>query len=171
MKKVWRLLVLVTVVVLAAPAALALEAKVGVLDLNQVLEQSEAGKVATAELAALVESKQRLVDEMGAVIDKLNLELLAKADSLPQNEREAKQAELEQLIADYQQTAAQAEAEIQGRAQELQHQILAEIGEVLRFIGERDGYMVILDVTMVHYYSPVSDITAEVIRTYNEARN
>lgn len=171
MKQTWRLLVLVMAVALTAPMVLAAETKIGVLDLNKVIEQSAAGQAAGAELAALVAGKQQLVDDKGAVIDQLNWELFTTADALSPAERAAKQAELEELIADYQEIAAAAEAEIQARAQELQNRILAEIAEVVQYIGRRDGYTVILDVSLVHYFSPAVDITAEVIRTYDEARN
>jgi Skp family chaperone for outer membrane proteins len=52
------------------------------------------------------------------------------------------------------------------QAEELRNQLLAEIAQVFRVIGQ-EGFDVILDVTMVHYYSAVVDITYEVIRKYN----
>lgn len=170
MKKVSLLVVMAMIAIIAVPRVLAAEVKVAVMNLNTVIEHSDAGKAANAELAVLIESKQKQVDAKGAVIEQLNKELSEKGESLKPEEKEAKQAELDQLIVEYQQLAAQAEAEIQARAQELRNQILAEIGEVLRIIGDRAGYTMILDISMVHYYSHVIDITTEVIRTYNQLR-
>jgi len=71
------------------------------------------------------------------------------------------------MVAEYEQAVADADAEVQAKAQEFRNQIIADIAEVLRVVSAEEGYDLILDISMVHYYSQLIDITWEVIRKYN----
>lgn len=152
--------ILVMVVLMSAAVPVAAAApKVAVMDLNMVITESEAGKAASAQLEAFIQERQAAVDGKAEAIRKL------------QEEETSGQLELEQLVSEYETLVAQSEAEIQAKAEEMRSQILVEIGEVLLVLGEQEDYSLIMDTSIVHYYTQAIDITWEVIRKYNELRS
>lgn len=167
---VYMVLAAAVIIMAMGPVSLAAQTKVAVMDLTVVINQSDAGKQANTELTALVARKQAEVDAMAANIESFAQQLQEQLDSLTDEEKATKQEELNQMIADYEQAVADADAAVQARAEELRNQIIAELAQVLQIIGAEEGFDVILDVSMVHYYSQVVDITYEVIRKYNALR-
>lgn len=163
-------LIAVALVLTASPIALGAGTRVVVMDLNVVMSESDAGRAASNELGALIAVKQAEVDEMAAAIEALSQELEEQSDSLTDEEKAAKQEELDQMIADYEQAVIAAENEVQAKAQELRDQLLYEIAQVLQIICREEGYDLVIDVSVVHYYSEIIDITSEVIRKYNSLR-
>jgi len=162
----WALLL--AILTAAAVPVAAAEGKVAVMDLDMIITESEAGKVAAAQLEALIQEKQALVDTRAEAILELQGEL--EAASAQGREDASKQEELQRLVAEYQQLVEDSEAEIQARAAEMRNQLLSEIGEVVRRIGIRDNYALILDVSLVHFYTQAIDITWDVIREYNSLK-
>lgn len=112
-------LIAVALVLTASPIALGAGTRVVVMDLNVVMSESDAGRAASNELGALIAVKQAEVDEMAAAIEALSQELEEQSDSLTDEEKAAKQEELDQMIADYEQAVIAAENEVQAKAQEL----------------------------------------------------
>ena len=151
----------------AAVPVVAAETKVAVMDLNTVITESEAGKAASAQLEALIQERQAAVDAKAEAIRKLQDEFEEAAMT---NKRTSEQRELEQSVSEYEALVAQSEAEIQAKAEQMRSQILVEIGEVLRAFGEQENYSLIVDTSIVHYYTLAIDITREVIRKYNELK-
>ncbi len=168
MRKYLSWILVMVVLMSAAVPVVAAEAKVAVMDLNMVMIESEAGKAASAQLEALIQERQAAVDSKAEAIRKLQEEVEEAAST---NERTSGQWELEQLVLEYETLVAQSEAEIQAEAEQMRSQILIEIGEVLRVLGEQENYSLILDTSIVHYYTQAIDITWEVIRGYNERKS
>ena len=167
MRKYLSLLLAMVVLMSAAAPAMVAEAKVAVMDLNMVITESEAGKAASAQLEALIQERQAAVDVKAEAVRKLREEV---EDAAVTNRRTSQQRELEQLVSEYEALVAQSEAEIQAKAEEMRRQILGEIGEVLRVLGEQENYSLIVDTSIVHYYTQAIDITREVIRKCNELK-
>ena len=151
----------------AVVPVMAAEAKVAVMDLNVVITESEAGKAASAQLEALIQERQAAVDAKAEAIRKLQAEVEETALT---SKRTSGQRELEQLVSEYEALVAQSEAEIQAKAEQMRSQISVEIGEVLRALGEQENYSLIVDTSIVHYYTQAIDITQEVIHKYNELK-
>lgn len=165
MRKYLSWILVMVVLMSAAVPVVAAAPKVAVMDLNIVITESEAGKEASTQLEALIQERQAAVDGKAEAIRKLQEEAAA-TDKEPSG-----QLQLEQLVSEYETLVAQSEAEIQAKAEEMRSQILVEIGEVLLVLGEQEDYSLIMDTSIVHYYTQAIDITWEVIRKYNELRN
>lgn len=146
------------------------QAKVGVVDLVTVIDESDAGIEANARLSEFVDERQADLDALESQISALQQELNQSADSLGEADRTAKQEQIDQMISDYVNRLNAYEAQIQEFTQILQQTLLAEIRAVLQYYGDQNGYDLILDSNAVLYYRPVVDLTYDVIRTYNELR-
>ena len=90
----------------------------------------------------------------------------AQSDSLTDYEKAAKEEELNKMLAE-RQAVAEADTEVQARAQELRNIMIADLAQVLQVLSAEEGYDLILDTSVTHFYSQLIDITWEVIRKYN----
>jgi Skp family chaperone for outer membrane proteins len=100
-------------------------------------------------------------------IESFSQELEAQSDSLTDDEKAAKEEDLNKMLAEYEQAVAEADTEVQARAQELRNIMIADLAQVLQVLSAEEGYDLILDTSVTHFYSQLIDITWEVIRKYN----
>src|SRR5690606_23886486 len=112
------------------------QAKIGIVDLVIVIDESEAGKAANAQLAQFIAVRQADLDGLEAQITDLELEVAESEDSLAPADLSAKQSQIDQLVTDYINRMNAYENEIQEFASILRQNILAEIGAVLQYYGD-----------------------------------
>jgi len=117
MKKIFLLLCMLFILPVSTQAEDTI--KVGAVDLQKVVYESEAGKKAISDLEALGKSKQSTIDEKRKVIEKLQSELEKQASALSSEAKKNKEDELEKLFRDYQRTVQDSQAEVKKREGEL----------------------------------------------------
>ncbi|MGB9715488.1 MAG: OmpH family outer membrane protein [Thermodesulfovibrionales bacterium] len=144
--------------------------KIGYIDLQRIVYESDAGKKAKSELDALIKSKQAIVDEKRQNLEKLKSELEKQASVLSPEARKAKQDEIEKMEREYLRLAQDSETELRKKDAELKEAIVKEIFELMDKIGKEEGYTLILDRSMVIYGNKEIDITNMVIKRYNESK-
>lgn len=146
------------------------ELKIGVVDLYRVLNESEEGKKAVSELQAMVESKQKSLEEKQKKITTLKEEFEKKKSVLNEEARKAKEDEIERLSRDLQRTAADYQVEIQKKQNEITQSLLKEIRQIINDIAQKEGYTLILEKTeqLILFNSPSIEITDKIISTLNQ---
>lgn len=144
--------------------------KIGYIDLQRIVYESDEGKKAKSELDALIKSKQAVVDEKRQNLEKLKSELDKQASVLSPEARKAKQDEIEKLEREYLRFAQDSETELRKKDAELKERIVKEIFELMEKIGKEEGYTLILDRSMVIYGNKEIDITNNIIKKYNESK-
>lgn len=144
------------------------QSKIGIVDLAIVIDESDAGKAANAQLAQFIAARQADLDTLEGQITGLETEL--SGESLAAADRSAKQTQIDQLVNDYMTRMNTYENEIQQVANVLRQNVLAEIGAVLQWYGDNNGFDMILDASAVLYYRRVVDLTYDIIREYNALR-
>lgn len=146
------------------------DAKIGVVNINRVISESNAGQKADATLVSLIETKQQELNQASEEIVKLKEELDKMGEEDEQKKK--KQAELNQAVSNYQQRVNEVNAEIQNTAQNLRNQLVKEIRVIINTIGEEENYALIFDAATVTYHTRVNiiDITGEVVRRYNQSQ-
>jgi outer membrane protein len=159
-------LIVFLLAVIMTPTAGAAQIKIGVIDTNTVIGQSDAGRAANDSLARFIEStkadltkRQKAIEDMRQSLDDA---------STPAEEREKKTLELDQLENELQAMISEAQKAIDNQAEEYRKLVLEDVGKVLALIAEENGYHVIIDSSSVFYYARLVDITWEVIRKYND---
>lgn len=157
---------------LVSPGAYAQEFKTGVVDLNKVLNESDTGKRARADLEGLIKSKQAQIDEKGKAAEKLKGDMEKQAAILTPEARKAKEEELERLVRDYQRLVTDANAEVKKRENEVMGSILGELRELIAKVGKEEKYTLILEAVpaVVLYFDKTLDITERMIKAYNEGK-
>lgn len=167
-----RKLILVVAIIFVLPlSSLAADSvKFGSIDLQKLLNESEAGKKAKSDLEALIKSKESNIKEKGEAIEKLRGELEKQASVLSGEAKKKKEDELEKLIREYQRIVQDSQAEVKKKEGELTDTIIKEIRETIEKIGAEEGYALIIERGMVLYSNKGIDITDRVMKKYNESK-
>jgi outer membrane protein len=144
--------------------------KFGSIDVQKVLNESEAGKKAKTDLEGLIKSKQTTIDEKGKSIEKLKADIEKQASVLSADARKNKEEELEKSVREYQRLVQDSQAEIKKKEAELTDTILKDIKDLVEKTGEQEGYALILEKGMILYSNKGIDITDTILKKYNESK-
>jgi outer membrane protein len=146
--------------------------KIGCIDFQKVLNESDAGKKAKSDLETLVKSKQTTIDEKGKTIEKMKADLEKQASVLSADAKKGKEEELEKLLREYQRLVQDSQTEVKKKELELTDAIIKDMRQIVDKIGEEGSYTLIMEKTggMVLYATKDIDITETVIKRYNQSR-
>ena len=145
--------------------------KIGFVNLREVFQNSTAGKKAGEDLKKLADKKQEGIKTMENEVKKMKDELEKQSSVMTASARSDKEAAYQRKLRDYQILVDDANKELQKHDQEYAAKIVPEIAKVIRSIGEKEKYTVILDNTQVLYYDKANDISKRVIEDYNKVQN
>ena len=166
MKSGW----LVLVTALWAHAALAQTMpKIGYVDLQRALNESEAGKKAKEEFKVQVDKLQGQLKRQKDDIDSLKDQLEKKSLVMKEEERGNLEDDYRKKLRDFERNYKDSQADLQKKDNELTGGIIKDLQEIIHAYGEREGYTLILEATSsaVLYGAKSADLTDEVMRAYN----
>lgn len=160
------------IILLPSPLLAVDSLKIGCIDFQKVLNESDAGKKAKSDLESLIKSKQSVIDEKGKVIDKMKGDLEKQASVLSAEAKKSKEEELEKLLREYQRLVQDSQTEVKKKELELTDAIIKEIREIVEKMGEEEGYTLIIEETggMVIYCKKDINITDTVMKKYNQSK-
>ncbi len=161
---------LAAVMIMPSPLHAADAVKFGAIDIQKILNESEAGKKAKNDLEGLIKSKQTTIDEKGRVVEKLKADIEKQASVLSADARRTKEEELEKLIREYQRLVQDSQSEIKKKEADLTESILKDIKDLIEKTGEENDYALILEKGMVLYSSKGIDITDAILKKYDESK-
>jgi outer membrane protein len=146
--------------------------KIGCIEFQKVLNESDAGKKAKADLEILVKSKQTTIDEKGKTIEKMKADLEKQASVLSAEAKKSKEEELEKVLREYQRLVQDSQTEVKKKELELTDTIIKDMRQLVEKIGEEGGYTLIMEKTggMVLYSTKDIDLTDAVIKRYNQSK-
>jgi outer membrane protein len=146
--------------------------KIGYIDFQKVLNESDAGKKAKADLEVLVKSKQTTIDEKGKTIEKSKADLEKQASVLSAEAKKGKEEELEKMLREYQRLVQDSQTEVKKKELEFTDAIIKDVRQIVEKMGEEGGYTLIIERTggMVLYSKKDIDLTDAVIKKYNQSK-
>jgi outer membrane protein len=155
--------------VCVASLALAEEPKIGSVDLQRALNESDAGKKAKEEFKVEVDKLQARLKKQKDEIDNLKEQLEKKSLVVKESERGNLEDEYRKKLRDFERNYKDSQSDLQKKDNELTGYILKDLQEVIREYGERQGYTVILEnsSSAVLYGAKNADLTDEIIQQYN----
>ncbi len=162
--------ILTLVIALFAFNSYAADLKIGYIDLNKALNESEPGKEAVQLLEDMVKAKQVEINEKGEKIKQIEEMLSKQASILTENSIKEQKDERERLFRDYQRMVKDSQEEVQKKQAEFMDNIVKDIRTIVLKIGKEEGYSLILEKAEsgLLYYSPEIDMTESVIKQINE---
>ncbi len=167
--RVGRVVAAIVLAVMAAPAVARAEVKIGVVDLQRALNESDAGKRAKADFKTRVDKLESQLRGQKEELDRLKEDLERKAAVMREEERRKLQTDFEHKRLDLKRKFEDSQAELQKKDSELTGEIIEGLQKVIRQIGESESYTLVLELSSsgVLYNSSSVDITEQVLTAYN----
>jgi outer membrane protein len=143
------------------------EIKLAYVDVQRALNECDAGKRAKADfqgrVSGLETRLQRQQNEVQALKDEIEKKGMLMTDSQRQNLQDEYMTKLKNFERDYKDSRD----ELQQKDADVTSKIVHDLAQVIRSIGERDGYTMVMEKGSILWGAPGIDITDEVIRSYN----
>jgi outer membrane protein len=156
--------------VLVANVALA-ETKIGYVDLQRALNESDTGKKAKEEFKVQVDKLQGKLKKQKDEIDNLKDRLEKKSLVMKDEERGNLEEDYRKRLRDFERDYKDSQTDLQKKDNDLTGGIIRELQEVIREYGEQQGYTVILETSSnaVVYGAKNADVTEAILQRYNTA--
>ena len=160
-----------TALFLLSSAAYAADAgKIGVVNFQQILDESSAGKSAIAEISKQSQSMKMDLEKMKNEIEEMKKRLEAEALVMSKEQRMEKERDFRIRVNDFktlqQKYTADARA-IEGR---LIKRIREDVFEIVGAIGKKEGFALVIEKNEagVLFATPKIDLSERVIKQYND---
>jgi outer membrane protein len=162
-----RVATLVALFALIATAAASAEFKVAFVDMQRALNDSNAGHKAKNEFRSEIMRLQTKLQRQQSEVQALKDELDKKGMLMRDDERRNLQDDYTQKARDFEHSYKDSKDELQQKDNEVTGAIVRDLAYVVRNLGERSNYTVILEKGSLLWATPSIDITDQVIREYN----
>lgn len=145
--------------------------KIGVLDLQGVMENSLQGKRFQAEMEKLTAAKQQEISSREQRIQSIQRELDAGASVLSDQAKREKQDEAERLIIELRRFRDDAERELESRYRRMLADVEEKILPIITAFGEENNYTLILARMQsgLVYASRTTDVTPMIVTLFDQA--
>jgi outer membrane protein len=141
--------------------------KLGVVDVQQVLNQSQRGQVLKQKLEQDRTGRQKELDARQQELIKLQGEYEKQAPVLSEQAKREKKEALERRLRDARRVAEDANRDFEKRVREAEMETTREIFTVIQEYGKDQGYSLILERSSIVFSAAAVDVTAEVIKRYD----
>lgn len=156
------------VLVIAIPQIVFAElSKIGVVDLQKVLNESVKGKEAVKLLEAEFEKKKKDLDVKENDIKKLEEEIAKRGSLWSDKVKQEKEEDYDKKVKDYRRLQTDLKDEFQRKNKNFTDKILTDIIELVKTVGEEDKFSLIMEKQNAIFTSSAIDITEKVIKLYN----
>ncbi|MCG6550967.1 MAG: OmpH family outer membrane protein [Candidatus Magnetominusculus sp. LBB02] len=172
MRRVSVVVAVVAAMVLTASAAMAQQqgVKIGFVDIQKVINDSEPGKKAKEALEVHIKGYQAKIEEKEKSIDAMKSELEKKGSALSEDAKKKKQDEMQTAIRDLKRMAAEAQEEVRKKEADLTKDVFTDIRNIIRQLGKDDGYTAIFEGGPILYAVESSDVTDKIVKKLNELK-
>ena len=150
--------------------AYAAEFKIGYVDLNKALNESEKGKSAVKILEDMVKEKQSVIIEKEKELKALDDEIAKQASILNPDAIKEKQEKREKLMRDYQRMVKDSQDEVQQKRNDFMEAIIKDLRKTIVQIGKEKGYSIIFErvASGILYIPEEADVTDVLIEQFNK---
>ena len=143
-------------------------AKIGILNLQRVLETSDPGKAARDKIEKEKDKMLQEMKEKGDEIEALQKQLERESMVMSAEKREEKEREYRIKQNDFRTLSKKNNEEMQWLQKELLDKIVKDVYELAEDIGKKEGYLLIMRSETVIYAPGAIDITDQFIKQLNE---
>ena len=151
-----------------APVSGADVGRIGIIDFQMVLMESDAGKMVQAEIQQKGRSMEADLRKMGEEMEAMMRQLERDSMVMSADRREQQQRELEIRRYDFQSLQRKYQAEFREMEVQLVEKLRDEVFSIAETIGKQEGYMLIIERGAAIYFPSTIDITNKVIQAYNK---
>jgi outer membrane protein len=162
-----RLIPALTLLALLAAAPARAEMKLAFVDVQRALNECEAGKTAKANFRVKVQSVEQKLQGEENDIARLKDELEKKGMLMKPEQRQSLQDEYVSKAKNFERNYKDSKDDLEHKDQEMTGMIIHDLAQVVRDVGEKNGYTMVMEKNSILWGTPGIDITDQVIRSYN----
>lgn len=151
----------------AAMAWAAQPIKIGVVDVQQVLNQSQRGQAVKQKLEQDRIGRQKELDARQQELVKLQAEYEKQAPVLSEQAKREKKEAVERRFRDARRVAEDANRDFEKKVREAEMETTREIFAVIQEYGKDQGFGLVLERSSIIFSAPTVDVTADIIKRYD----
>ena len=146
------------------------QVKIGVVDLQRAINETEDGRQAKRRLKKLFDERQKSLDEKQKALKAQKDNLERQQDVLSEDALRKKAEKFQAEVMELQNEYMQYQQELSAKEGELTQKILEKMQGILRRIGQTDGYTLIIEANEggVVWVPNNLDLTDVLIQRYNK---
>jgi outer membrane protein len=141
--------------------------KIGFLDVQRVISESQAGKRARDRFQAEVKRAETDALRDKSEIERLKADLDKKGPLMKEDERRNLEADLEKRYVNYQRAVTDTQQTLQKKDREMTNDILKELEKIVAEVGKQEKFTLILERSQILYSDQGIDISNRVIEVFN----
>lgn len=141
--------------------------RIGVVDIQQVLNQSQKGTGVRQKLDQERAVRQKDLDARQQEVAKLQGDLEKQGPLLSDQAKRERSEAIERKVRDARRLMEDANREFEKQVREAELNITREIFAVIQEYGKDQGYSLILERSTLIFSAPAVDLTAEIIKRYD----
>jgi outer membrane protein len=155
----------------AGALAHAEEMKIGYVDMQKAIQETNAGKKAKKELESEFNAKKAELQKKEADLKKMNEDLEKKKVALSDDVRNKKQQELQQEMMKFQREVSESQMNIQKKERDLTQPIFVKLQEALDKVARAGGYSMVLEKSeqSVLWAKKELDLTDPVVKEFEKS--
>jgi len=155
--------------VLTSASAYAAESKIGFVNLQEIITNTNAGKKAGEDFKKLYDKEHAGIAATENELKKLKDELDKQGTIMTEDTRREKGAAYQRKLRDYQLSVEDSNKELKLQDEEITRKLIPPIMKVVSKVAEKEKYTLVIDVASmpVPYYAKESDISKKVIEEFN----
>jgi outer membrane protein len=171
MKYIITSVVIVLAILLVPYASIAQSMNIACVDLKRVVVESDQGKQIQKTLTDEAERLKKNLDSKQDELQKLKDAIEKQSATITPEARTDKEKQYQAKLKDYQRLAGDYQSELQQKDAEYMDKILKELEGIIKTLGEKEKYAVILEKSQagILFSTPSIDVTDKVIAAFNEA--
>jgi len=174
-KRIFAILAIVGII--ASAPATAAEVKIGIINMQRALNDTDEGKIALEKLRGKLESENKLLKGKQEELKKIEDELNQQGYMLSEATRAEKQEKYKRATRDFEKYRDEKSKEFVGLQKEATEKILRKLADILKDYAKAEGYTVIFESSPQTQGMPGSviwadgrmDITDKLIELYNKS--
>src|SRR5258707_14424470 len=143
------------------------EFKFAYVDVQRALNECDAGKRAKADFQGRVTSLEGRLQRQQSEVQSLKDQMEKKGMLMNPDQRQSLQDQYMEKLKNFERDYKDSKDELQAKDQEITAKIVHDLAQIIRTLGERDGYTMVMEKGSILWGAPGSDITDQVIRNYN----
>ena len=169
MKKVNMMAIAIFIMMVALSPALAADvAKIGIVDVQKVIQESELGKEVKAKLTSTFEKQKKDLKAKEAEAETIGMQLQREREVMSKEMQLEKERDFRIKANDLKTLSVKYKKDLNNQQQTLMKDILDKVAQIVQRIGKKEGFLVILEKAGSLYYPASLDITDRVIQELNK---
>jgi len=141
--------------------------KIGFIDIQRVIAESQAGKRAKDRFLAQVKKAEADLQKERQDLERLRNDIDKKGPLLKEEERRNMEGDLQKRSVNLQRTQGDYQQDLRQKENQMMSDILKELEVIVNEVGKADKFTLILERSQILYSDQGIDITNKVIETFN----